>query len=84
VVAVADDERERGPERTPVPKAREHLDLVRLDPLARAPPIALLAPAQIRVDRALVQRQPRGQAAEDRDERRAVRLAGRGERERHA
>jgi hypothetical protein len=67
-----------------MPETREDLDLVGLDPLARTSPVSLLAPTQVSVDRALIEHQSRGQAAEDRDERRAVRLAGGGERERHA
>ena len=77
VVAVADDERERRAERAAVPEAGVDLDLVGLDLLARAAPVALLAAAQVRVDRGLVERQPGRQAADDRDQRRAVRLARR-------
>ena len=76
VVAVADDERERRAERAAVPQAGEHLDLVRLDLLARAAAVALLAPAQVGVDRRPVEHEPAGQPGQDRDERRAVRLAG--------
>src|SRR5207302_2999378 len=50
VVAVAYDERERRPEGAPVPQARQHLHLVGLDLLPRRPAVALLAPAEIRVD----------------------------------
>ena len=83
VVAVADDERERRAERAPVAKAREHLDLVRLDLLARRAAVALLAAPEVGVDRGPVEDEPRRQARDDRDERRAVRLAGRCEVERH-
>src|SRR5207253_615356 len=83
VVAVSDDERERRPERPPVAKAGEHLDLVRLDLLARAPPVALLAAAEVGVDRLAVEDEPRWEPGDDRDERRPVRLAGGGERQRH-
>ena len=75
VVAVPDDERERRPERPPVAEARVHLDLVGLDLLARAAAVALLAAAEIRVDRRLVEDEARRQPADDRDQRRAVRLA---------
>ena len=76
MVAVPDDERQRRAERAPVPQAGEHLDLVRLDLLARAAAVALLAPPQVGVDRVPVEDEPGRQAADDRDERRAVRLAG--------
>ena len=84
VVAVADDERERRAERAAVAEAGEHLDLVRLDLLARRAAVALLPPPQVGVDRVLVERQPGGQAGDDRDERRPVRLAGGCELEVHA
>ena len=71
MVAVADDERERRPERAAVTEAGEHLDLVLLELLARAAAVALLAPVQVGVDRRAVERQPAGQPGEDRDERRA-------------
>jgi len=84
VVAVPDGERERRPEGAAVAQAGEHLDLVRLDPLARAAAVALLAAAQVAVDRLPVEDEPRRETGEDRDERWPVRLAGRDERERHA
>ena len=84
VVAVADDERERRSQRAPVPEPGEHLDLVLLELLARAAPVALLAAVQVGVDRGAVEREPGGQAGQDRHERRPVRLAGGGESERHA
>ena len=84
VIAVADDERERRSERPPVPEAGEHLDLVLLELLARAAAVALLAAVQVGVDRGAVERQPRRQAGQDRDERRPVRFAGGAESERHA
>ena len=80
MVAVADDERERCAERAAVPEAGEHLDLVLLELLARAAAVALLAPVEVGVDRSPVEREPRRQPGQDRDERRAVRLAGGGER----
>ena len=55
-----------------MPQAGEHLDLVGLELLPGAPAIALLPPAQIGVHRLPVDEQPRRQACEDRDERRAV------------
>src|SRR5581483_10835049 len=76
VVAVADDERERRPERAPLAQTGEHLDLVRLDLLPRRAAVALLAAPQVGVDRRLVEDEPRGQAGDDRDEGRPVRLAG--------
>ena len=51
VVAVADDERERRAERRAVAKAGEHLDLVLLHLLARAPAVALAAAGEIALDR---------------------------------
>ena len=84
VVAVADDERERRAERAAVAEAREHLDLVGLDLLARRAAVALLAAAQVGVDRRPVEDEARRQARDDRDERRPVRLSRRCELERHA
>ena len=60
MVAVADDERERRAERAAVAEAGEHLDLVRLDLLARRAAVALLAPAEVGVDRVLVEDEPAG------------------------
>ena len=68
----------------PVPEAGEHLDLVRLDLLARPAAVALLAAPQVGVDRLPVEDEPRREAGEDRDERRPVRLARGGQLERHA
>ena len=62
----------------------EHLDLVRLDLLARRAAVALLASAQVGVDRLLVEDEPGGQPREDRDERGSVRLACRGQLEIHS
>ena len=81
VVAVADDERERRPERAAVAEPGEHLDLVLLELLPRAAAVALLAAAEVGVDRGAVEHEPGGQAGQDRDERRPVRLAGGGESE---
>ena len=83
VVAIADYERERRAERAAVTQPREHLDLVRLDLLARRAAVALLAAAEIGVDRGTVEDEPGGQAGDDRDERGAVRLAGRCQVQRH-
>ena len=74
VVAIRDDERERRAERDRVAQAGEHLDLVGLELLARAAPVALLAAAQVGVDRLTIESQPCGQAGHDRNERRPVRL----------
>ena len=84
MVAVADDERERRPERPPLPQAREHLHLVRLDLLPRRAAVALLATAKVGVDRGLVEHKPGREPGEDRDERRPVRFSRRRELERHA
>ena len=55
VIPVAHDERERSPERASVAQAGEHLDLVLLELLPGAPAVALLAAAQISVDRTAVE-----------------------------
>ena len=68
----------------PCRRPGEHLDAVLLDLLARRAAVTLLAALQVGVDRVAVEHEPGGQAGEDRDERRAVRLAGGGEAERHA
>src|SRR4029079_3275112 len=83
VVAVADDERERRAERSAVAKARVDLDPVGLDLLAGTAPVPLLAPPEVFVDRRPVEHEPCRQPADDRDQRGAVRLAGRDELERH-
>ena len=75
VVAVADDERERRSEREAVAQAGEHLDLVLLELLPRAAPVALPAAVEICGDRVAVEPEAGGQPGEDRDERRPVRLA---------
>ncbi len=84
MVAVADDERERRPERQPVPEPGEDLDLVLLELLPRAAAVALLAPREIAVDRGPVEPEPGGETGDDRDERGPVRLACGREPERHA
>jgi hypothetical protein len=84
VVAVADDERERRPERPPVPEPGEHFDLVLLDLLSRTAPVALLAAPEVGIDRLAVQRETRGQPFHDRDEGGTVRFACRDERKKHA
>ena len=84
MIPVVDDERERRPERAPVPEAGEHLDPVLLELLAGAPAVALLAPREIRVDRVAVEDEPGGQPAEDPDESRAVRLSRGRELQGHA
>ena len=83
VIAVADDERKRRPQRPAVPQAREHLDPILLELLSRAAAVALLTSAEIVVDRVAVEHEAGGQAAHDRDERWPVRLAGRSKLERH-
>ena len=76
VVAVPDDERERRAEREAVPEPGEHLDLVLLELLARAPPVAFAPAAQVGVDRGSVEREAGREPGDDRDERRPVRLTG--------
>jgi hypothetical protein len=68
VIRVADDKRERRPQRPAVPKASEHLRLVGLDLLARAAPVTLLAAPQIGVDRPAVENKTRRQTCDDGDE----------------
>ena len=75
VVAVPNEERERRAERAAVAQAGDHLDAVLLELLPRTSSVALLATREIRVDRVPVELEPGRQAAEDPDERRAVRLA---------
>src|SRR5439155_26642146 len=70
-------------ERPAVTQACEHFHAIGLDLLARAAAIPLLPAAQVEVDRLAVEREPGGQAGQDRDEGRPVGLAGRDERERH-
>jgi hypothetical protein len=72
VVAIPDDERQGAAERAPVSQAREHVDLVRLDRLARAAAVPLLAAAEIRLDRLSVEHEAGGETRHDRHERRAV------------
>ena len=83
VVAIPDDERQRRPERQAMPKAGQHLHLVRLELLPRAAPVALLTPPQVGVDGVLLQAQARGHAGHDRRERGPVRLPCRDDVERH-
>ena len=67
-----------------MPEAREHLDLVGLDLLARAPAVALLTPREVALDRLPVELEPGREPGHDRDERRPVRLAGGRELQGHA
>ena len=83
VVVVADDERQRRPERPAVPEPGEHLDPVLLDLLARRAAVALLPPLQVRVDPLALEHEARRHAGEDRDERRPVRLPRGCETKRH-
>ncbi len=76
MVDVAHDEREWRPQRAAVAQAGEHLDAVALDLLARRAPVALLAAGQVAVDRLAVEQQAGGEPAQDRDQRRPVRLPG--------
>jgi hypothetical protein len=72
VVSVADDEGERGSERAPVAEPGEDFDLVLLELLPGAPAVALLAAAQIGVDRTAVKDEAGGKPGQDRNERRTV------------
>src|SRR5260370_25259850 len=84
VLAVADDERERCAEGPALTQAREHLDLVGLDLLARRAAVPLLPPAQVGVDGLALEHEPGGEPGEDRHERGPVRLSCRCQLERHA
>ena len=75
MIAVADDERQRRAERAPVAQAGEHFHLVGLDLLAGAATVALLAAAQVGVDRLALEHEARRQPGEHGRERRPVRLA---------
>ena len=55
VIAVADDQRKRRPQRPAVAKTGEHLDLVLLQLLAGTAAVALLAAAEVGVNRAAVE-----------------------------
>ena len=60
VVVVPHDERQRRAERATVAEAREHLDAVLLDLLARRAAVALLPPFQVGVDPLAVELSPAG------------------------
>jgi hypothetical protein len=55
VVPVRDDQRERRPERPPVPEPGEHLDAILLDPLPRRAAVALLPSREVGVNRVAVE-----------------------------
>src|SRR6185437_7176873 len=76
-------ERKRCPERTAVPEPGEHLDGVGFDSLAWTAAVALLPASEVGVDRITLEHEAGGKAADDRDERGAVRLARGDEFERH-
>ena len=76
-IAVLDRERDRAAERLAKAHARQHLDMVFLDLHATAAPIALLPSREVAVDAGEVEREPGGQAFENRRQARAVRFAGR-------
>src|SRR4051812_46439533 len=65
-------------------EAGEHLDAILLDLLPGAAAVALLAAAEVVVDRVPVEDEAGGQAAQDGDQRRPVRLTCRCQAERHA
>jgi hypothetical protein len=75
MVAIPDDEHEGGSERATVAETGKHLDLVRLDLLARAAAVTLLPTAKILVDELALEYEPRGQPLEHGDECGSVRLA---------
>ncbi len=83
MVAIRDDERERSPERDAVAQAGEHLDLVLLELLARAPAVALAPAPEVRGNRVSLHSKPGRQPGDDGDERRSVRLACGRELEHH-
>jgi hypothetical protein len=66
VVAVANDQGERRPQRPAMSQPRQHLDFVSLDLLTRAATVPLLAPAQILVDRHALEHKPGRQPFDDR------------------
>jgi hypothetical protein len=66
VIAVAHDQGERRPERAPVAKTGEYLDLVLLELLARAAAVALLPPREVGVDRRALEHEPGRQPGHDR------------------
>ncbi len=79
MIAVPYDQRERRSERQAVPEPGEDLDLVLLELLAWAAPVALLPALEIGRDRVAIEPEAGGQTRDDRDERRTVRLACRRE-----
>jgi hypothetical protein len=83
VIAVPDDERERRSQRQPVTKPGEDLELVGLELLSWAPAVALTAALEVARDRVRIESESRRQAGDDRDERRAVRFARRGQTQCH-
>src|SRR5437764_518738 len=76
-VAVADDDRDRRPERLSPADATGDLHLVRLDLHPAAAAVAVLPALQVEVDPIAIEPHPRGHAGDDDGELRAVRLAGR-------
>ncbi len=84
VVAVADQKRERCAERHSMAKAREHLHLVVLHRLPRAPPVACAPAAEVVVDLLALEREAGGKASHDRHEGWSMRLAGRDEGQGHS
>ena len=64
-------------------QACQDLDRVLLELLARAAPVPLLAAGKVGVDGGPVEHQPGRQPAQDRDQRRPVRLTGSRQAQRH-
>src|SRR5207249_3892995 len=80
-VAVLDEQQDRGPERQPVPDARDDPGPVVLDRLPGASTVATLAPGEIDDEVVLGQGEAGRDAIEGDPERRAMRLACREESE---
>src|SRR6185295_14385455 len=73
--SVLDQERQRRPERAPMPDAGEDARLLRLDGHPAAAAVAELAPLQVALDVLGEQRKARGKPVEDSHQGGAVRLA---------
>ena len=62
MIAVADHQRERGPEGHPVTESRQHFDLVALEPLPGTATIALASSREVALDCLAVEPKPGGKA----------------------
>ncbi len=76
VVAVCDQHGNRAAECLPVTHAGADLDRIALDLHPPAPAMPELAPGHVGIDARAIELEPRGQALDDRDEPRPVRLTG--------